>query len=455
MLDWFEQTAPIRTKFRVLLGIYAALSLLGVATTVAAGGGILLVAVAMVDVIASVAVTIVAARLICTPYVNTVERMEALAAGDLDGPVRYTTYTDCVGRMTKAMVTFRANAVEVRDGKCAQDQVVGTLSSALKRLSGNELDFELTEPFPSSYDELRKDFNAAVESLATTIRSVRSVAANVLVGASEIRAASDDLAGRNERQAASLEETVAAMDQVTRNVVANAERAAEAQKSIAVAHVEATEGGTVVQRAIDAMAAIAKSARQIGQIINVIDGIAFQTNLLALNAGVEAARAGDAGKGFAVVAIEVRALAQRSADAAKDIKALITASSHQVGEGVKLVGDAGDLLHKIVTNVGEISDLMHDITSNVSVQSVNLQQINARFGEMDQMTQENAAMVEQSTAAARSLRDEANELTSLMASFRSGDEPAARARFGRAALPAAMVAVHGNLALKQQDGAGF
>lgn len=433
MLDWFETTAPIRTKFKALLAVYAALALVGVITTVAAGGGSVLVLVATAALAATVVVSVVSARLICTPYVSTVERMEALAAGDLDSPVQYTSYRDCVGRMTKAMATFRENAVQVRDGKSAEERkVVDTLSSALKRLSRNELDFELTEPFPAPYDELRSDFNAAVRSLATAIRSVRSAAANVLVGASEIRAASDDLSLRNERQAASLQETAASMSQVTQNVVENAGRAAEVQNSISSAHLEATEGGAVVQRATDAMAAIEKSAQQIGQIINVIDGIAFQTNLLALNAGVEAARAGDAGKGFAVVATEVRALAQRSADAAKDIKELITASSRQVAEGVTLVGETGDLLRKIVTNVGE----------------------------MDQMTQENAAMVEQSTAAARSLRDEANELTSLVASFRSGDsDPAAPVAFmPKAATPAivsparsvrsAPLPVAGNLAVQ-------
>lgn len=427
MLDWFETTAPIRTKFKALLLVYAALALVGVVTTTAAGGGAILVLVAASALALNVVVSLVAARLICTPYVSTVERMEALAAGDLDSPVQYTSYQDCVGRMTKAMARFRENAAALRDGKSEEERkIVDALSDALKRLARNELDFVLTEPFPDPYDELRNDFNAAVSSLAAAIRSVRSAAANVLVGASEIRAASDDLSVRNERQAASLQETAASMSQVTQNVVENANRAAEVQNSISSAHLEATEGGVVVQRATDAMAAIEKSAQQIGQIINVIDGIAFQTNLLALNAGVEAARAGDAGKGFAVVATEVRALAQRSADAAKDIKELITASSRQVAEGVTLVGETGDLLRKIVTNFGEISALMNDITANVSIQSVNLQQINGRVGEMDQMTQENAAMVEQSTAAARSLRDEANELTSLVASFRSGGaEPAA------------------------------
>jgi methyl-accepting chemotaxis protein len=209
------------------------------------------------------------------------------------------------------------------------------------------------------------------------------------------------------------------------------------------------------------MGAIEKSAQEITQIINVIDGIAFQTNLLALNAGVEAARAGDAGKGFAVVANEVRALAQRSAEAAKDIKELITTSAQQVGSGVSLVGETGTLLEKIVARVGDISGLVTTIAQSAEVQATNLQQVNGSVGDMDKMTQQNAAMVEQSTAAARSLAGEAEELTKLVSRFRTGGEDAVG---GRATAPkrpmaaapaparkASMPAVRGNLALKPAE----
>jgi methyl-accepting chemotaxis protein len=348
--------------------------------------------------------------------------MEALAAGDTDKPINYTEHKDCVGRMTKAMATFRDNAVELQNGAKAQERiVVDALGTGLKRLSQNQLDFQLTDAFTGAYEDLRKDFNAAVTSLATTIRSVRASASGVLSGATEIRSASDDLANRNERQAASLEEAAAAMNQVTDNIKLTAERATVVQRTVAGTHQEATEGGQVVGRATTAMGAIEKSAQEIGHIIGVIDAIAFQTNLLALNAGVEAARAGDAGKGFAVVANEVRALAQRSADAAKDIKTLITASTQQVEDGVALVAETGSLLEKILSSVGEISGAMKDIAENASLQSVNLQQINTTVGEMDRMTQQNAAMVEQSTAASRSLADEANELTALVARFSTGE----------------------------------
>jgi len=464
MLNWFEKNAPIRAKFRVLLGTHTTLAGIGVTTTVLAGGSPAMVAAAATAMVATACVSMIASKRITDPYVNTVVRMEALAAGDTLSPINHTDHKDCVGRMTKAMATFRDNEIKLQGGHQAQElQIVDALSTGLKKLSQNQLDFQINEAFSGVYDELRKDFNVAVTSLATTIRSVRASAASVHNGATEIRSASDDLAHRNERQAANLEEAAAAMNQVTDNIKLTAERATVVQRTVASTHEEATEGGQVVARATTAMGAIEKSAQEIGQIISVIDSIAFQTNLLALNAGVEAARAGDAGKGFAVVANEVRALAQRSADAAKDIKELITASTRQVEDGVTLVAETGTLLEKILSSVGEISGAMKDIAENASAQSVNLQQINTTVGEMDRMTQQNAAMVEQSTAASRSLADEANELTALVTRFSTGEgsghvphapvrtaapvpSPRAPAPAPRATRPIAQV--QGNLAIK-------
>lgn len=456
MLNWFEKDAPIRAKFKVLLGVHTALAGVGLTTTYLAGGSATLIAAAGAAFVATIGTAMLSSSRICTPYVNTVLRMEALAAGDTSSPIRHTDHNDCVGRMTKAMAMFRDTSAALDGNKVAEAQLVDVLSSGLKRLSQNQLDFQLTEALSGSYDELRKDFNAAVTSLATTIRSVRASATSVHNGATEIRSASDDLANRNERQAANLEEAAAAMNHVTDNVKLTAERATVVQRTVSSTHQEATEGGQVVARATTAMAAIEKSAQEIGQIINVIDSIAFQTNLLALNAGVEAARAGDAGKGFAVVANEVRALAQRSADAAKDIKGLITASTRQVEDGVALVAETGSLLEKILTSVGEISGAITDIAENANAQSANLQQINTTVGEMDRMTQQNAAMVEQSTAASRSLADEANELTALVARFSAGENGAAPrspnvrsiAPPPRAAAPARIPQVQGNLAIK-------
>ena len=237
-------------------------------------------------------------------------------------------------------------------------------------------------------------------------------------GAGEISEAADDLSRRTEQQAATLEETAAALDQITATVKKTAEGATQAATVVETSRVAAEKSKDIVERAVKAMSAIETSAEKISLIIGVIDEIAFQTNLLALNAGVEAARAGEAGRGFAVVASEVRALAQRSADAAKEIKSLITASSVQVKSGVDLVGETGDALSSIVSRVMEIDQLMVEITASTQEQSTALHQVNTAVNQMDQVTQQNAAMVEESTAASHNLTQEGQRLASLVTRFR-------------------------------------
>ncbi|HWU01127.1 MAG TPA: methyl-accepting chemotaxis protein [Novosphingobium sp.] len=394
----------------------------------------------------------IAGQRICTPYVNTVMRMEGLAQGDTSSTIAYTAYNDCVGRMTKAMATFRDNAVEVQQHRQAQQLVVEKLSAALKALSRNELTCQIETAFPDNYEELRLDFNAAIASLNAAIAAVGQSSSKVLNGSHEVHSAADDMAQRNEQQAARLEESAAAMREVTRGVNDTADTAAEAQQTIADAEREASEGGHVVARTVEAMSAIEQSAQEISQIIGVIDGIAFQTNLLALNAGVEAARAGDAGKGFAVVANEVRALAQRSADAAKDIKALISVSGEQVNAGVTLVGEAGAVLEKIVGRVSQINTMIGDISANARTQADCLHMVNAAVSDMEQLTQQNAAMVLEATATARTLKDEASDMAEVVGSFKTGQSPAAAVPFPRKAAPAAGLrrapVAHGNTALK-------
>lgn len=462
MLEWFEKKAPIRLKFKALLIVNAALGGVGIVTTalavMASAPGIGLIAIAVFAWAAIVVTALVSGHKICTPYVNTVMRMEALARGDTASEVLYTEYQDCVGRMTKAMAAFRDNAVLVEKNNESQVIVVNLLGNALKSLASNRLDCAINEKFPAEYEALRSDFNQAVMSLSQAIASVQQTADAVLTGASEIHTASDDLSRRNEQQAASLEETSAALNQVTQGVNDAAVTAVESQKLISNAHREATEGGAVVKRAVEAMAAIEQSASEITQIISVIDGIAFQTNLLALNAGVEAARAGDAGKGFAVVATEVRALAQRSADAAKDIGALITASSEQVSAGVKLVGETGELLSKIVSRVSEINTQVAGIATATQGQAAGLNQVNAAMGDLDRVTQQNAAMVEEASAATRSLADEARGLSNVVNVFSISDQkrprpsdnqkPVMNPPVVRQIVP--MVAIDGALALKSQ-----
>jgi len=307
--------------------------------------------------------------------------------------------------------------------------VIDRVGDAMDRLAQGDFTVAL-DGLPESFAKLVEDFNSMRERMRDTLTQVSETADSINTGAAEISSASEDLSRRTEQQAASLEETAAAMDQITLAVRETAQGAARVSSSVAEAQGDATAGGRVVRDAIGAMGDIEKSAQEIAQIIGVIDGIAFQTNLLALNAGVEAARAGDAGKGFAVVANEVRALAQRSADAARDIKELITASTKQVETGVELVNETGDALNRIVGKVGEIAALASQISASAEAQAASMQQVNSAVADMDKMTQQNAAMVEESTAAARSLASEADELITLVQRFQLGGAPSSRAGRG-------------------------
>ncbi|MCH7629914.1 MAG: HAMP domain-containing protein [Proteobacteria bacterium] len=360
-------------------------------------------------------------RKVVAPLVETADIMTAMAHGDYDRDIEDITRDDEIGVMARALDIFRENGLARQRAAETQAQLVELLSDCLSQLACKDLEYRISADFPSGYESVRDNYNAAVEALAEAMRSVRIGSASVSSAIGEIRAASEDLAHRNEQQAARLADTASAMDAITASVQETAAGAGALQSNMAEAHREASEGGDVVRRAVEAMAAIEQSAQEIGTIISVIDGIAFQTNLLALNAGVEAARAGDAGKGFAVVANEVRALAQRSADAAQDIKALITTSAVQVTQGVGLVGETGARLEAIVGRVGDINALIGDIAAAANEQATRLGQVNSAMGEMDRMTQQNAAMVEESSAATRSLSAEADRLAELVSQFRTRD----------------------------------
>ena len=274
------------------------------------------------------------------------------------------------------------------------------------------------EGLPPEYQALADSFEAMRLRMCATLAEVTRSGHQIHSGAQDIREASDDLSMRTEQQAASLEETAAAMDEITATVRSTAEGAARAHRIVSETRDEAAQSGDVVRRAVVAMDHIERSSGEISEIITVIDGISFQTNLLALNAGVEAARAGDAGRGFAVVASEVRALAQRAADAARDVKARITASSTQVQAGVTLVNETGQALQRIIDRIVEINGLVSQIAASAEQQASGLQQVNTAVSEMDSVTQQNAAMVEQATAAARSLSDEAATLAREVARFK-------------------------------------
>jgi methyl-accepting chemotaxis protein len=380
-----------------------------------------------------------------TAPINALMRtMGRLSSGDYTAEVGDADRRDEIGGMSRSVQVFkesglqrirletetenaRTRAAEERKRQDAEREaaarqqafVVDSLAAGLEKLSDGDLVFRLGTPFSTEYEKLRGDFNRAMDKLAETMRSIAQNAQGVRSGASEVTAASDDLSRRTEQQAASLEQTAAALDQITATVRRTADNAGQARSAASAARSEADQSGAVVRKTVTAMSDIETSSRQIGNIIGVIDEIAFQTNLLALNAGVEAARAGDAGRGFAVVATEVRALAQRSADAAKEIKTLISASGQQVESGVRLVGETGRALDRIVEQVVKVNELVSDIAASAQEQSTGLAQVNTAVNQMDQVTQQNAAMVEQSTAASHSLASEAEQLARLVGRFRT------------------------------------
>jgi Methyl-accepting chemotaxis protein len=368
---------------------------------------------------------------------------ESLAGGNTNVDLESMERGDEFGAIVKSLMVFRDNEarlVEARkeqeETRKAVDTVVTSLASALNNLAAGDLTHRINAEFKGGYSKVRDDYNAAMHKLEDTLRVIWQVMFNVQSGSAEISRASDDMSRRTEHQAATLEETAATIDNITATVKKTAEGALNARDAVATAKEDATRTGAVVTDAVSAMHEIEKSAAQINAIIGVIDEIAFQTNLLALNAGIEAARAGDAGKGFAVVASEVRALSHRSADAAKQIKALIGTSTTKINQGVGLVVEAGKALERIVAQVAEINEVVNAISASAQEESNSLAQVNTAVAELDGVTQGNAAMVEESTASSHSLATETENLANLLGRFKVNgvdnrvitSQPAAKAK---------------------------
>nr|WP_247749921.1 MULTISPECIES: methyl-accepting chemotaxis protein [unclassified Rhizobium] len=382
---------------------------------------------------------------VVTPIKRLSATMSVLANGDLSAAVDGVERRDEIGAMSKAVQVFKDNGIRAKelerdaestrtsgeaerartaqaDRQRAQEMAEATtgLADGLKHLSEGDLTYRLVQSFASNFESLRADFNAAVDQLASSMRSVSEATGSIDGGAREISRSADDLSKRTEQQAASLEETAAALDQITINVSNSSKRTEEARHVAIEANKSARRSGEVVSNTVVAMQRIEESSNQISSIIGVIDEIAFQTNLLALNAGVEAARAGEAGKGFAVVAQEVRELAQRSAQAAKEIKGLIRNSGEEVSNGVKLVQETGQALKIIEDQVVAINHQLDSIATSAKEQAVGLAEVNTAVNQMDQVTQQNAAMVEESTAASAALAGEVDRLREIISEFNVG-----------------------------------
>ncbi|ATQ69642.1 MULTISPECIES: methyl-accepting chemotaxis protein [Methylosinus] len=387
------------------------------------------------------------------------ERVEAAPIGERD---------DEIGRIGAAAAVFRdvmeksrlaeARAVEMSAEAAAKskekeagakwyienrDFFFSEYTAGMDRLAAGDLEARLEKPFIKDYEALRARFNSAAERMQQAMKGIAATSGAISESTREIARAAEDLSQRNEQQAATLAQTASAVENITETVKRAADSAVEARAIVGATKTGAVTSEKIVGDAIGAMSGIEKSSSQIGQIIGVIDEIAFQTNLLALNAGVEAARAGEAGKGFAVVATEVRALAQRSAEAAKEIKELIAASDAKVKDGVALVAETGSSLRLIVEQVNKIDLVVTDIAVSAEAQSRSLREINTAVQEIDQVTQKNAAMSEETHAASRSLAEDSVELTALVARFRIGEVEIARRDSARPARPAPVRIVSG------------
>ncbi len=405
-------------------------------------------------IVAVVALSVLIARSLSSSIRRIGDRMASLASGNTEEAIPYSDRKDGIGDMARSVEVFReaairnlqleagaeatrrrseAERVEMQrqseaDAEAKLTQATGALAANLRRLAAGDMLCEVNEALAPQFEGLRHDFNTSVRQLRDALLSVGNSVSTVTSGSKEISDASDNLSKRTEQQAASLEETAAALEEITANVVSTSKRTGEARDVVRDARTRADQSGQVVRNAVAAMERIEKSSQQIGQIISVIDEIAFQTNLLALNAGVEAARAGEAGKGFAVVAQEVRELAQRSANAAKEIKALISNSAVAVGEGVKLVSETGEGLSVIEQLVQTVNSHMDAIAIAAQEQSVGLAQVNTAVNHMDQSTQQNAAMVEEMNAAGAGLAQESGKLSELLSHFQLGASASSQLR---------------------------
>lgn len=372
-----------------------------------------------------------ARRAFITPLVSLVRVIERMAGGELHVDVPCVEREDELGSLAHATKEFRDQLLAAERSKAQQaEMLVTSIGQGLDRLARGDLALPVEARLTGPFAKLKNDFNHSLAALGKTMREVAYGTGAITTGVREISQASTDLALRTEQQASNIEQTAQKVAKVAQTVSETAAAAAHANQTVSTMRGDAEQSGKVMRSAVEAMDSIARHSAEISEIIGLIDGIAFQTNLLALNAGVEAARAGESGKGFAVVASEVRALAQRTTDAAQQVKERVTAASEQIGSGVSLVGDAGNVLQRIINNIADIDEQIHTIAASSEGQSSQLNEINRAVSEMELVTQQNAAMVEQANAATRSLASEAKNLSQQIEQFRFSEhaEPAAGMR---------------------------
>ncbi|RLQ88777.1 methyl-accepting chemotaxis protein [Notoacmeibacter ruber] len=422
-------------------------------------------------------ITVMVARSIGRPLTSTVKALNALADGQTDTRIEGENRKDEIGEIARSFEAYkqlvirkadeeqaaardreieesnRREAEHQRDAERQRDleTAVSELGGALDKLAKGDLTYRIEEPFVDTLDQLRLSFNESAQTLSETLLEIQGSIQTVDANSSEMRSSLEDLSRRTEQQAASLEETSAALEEMTATVDSSSKRAKDATARAHEASHACASSTEVVTKAVSAMDRIEAASNQMASIIGVIDDIAFQTNLLALNAGVEAARAGQAGQGFAVVAQEVRELAQRSADAAREIKGLIAKSTSEVSSGVGLVKETGEALARIAEQVNDINDHISAIATAASEQAIGIAEIHSSVTQMDEVTQRNTAMVEETTAVTHGLANDARALSGLVLRFRLGGEAPAPSRAPRAAKKVELVA---NDAPRARQGSG-